>query len=243
VALLPSPWHAQSVAKGDSGTSPPAPRGDSPRRQSRPIRWNRIIPLAAIAFLLLGVNWWTASRVTREAPRVRIPYSPMFIDQVEAGNVASITSRGTAIQGSFKRELRYPPSDTDARETKRFRTEIPSFADGDALSALLQRRGVVINAEPLERGLSWWRSLLFGFGPTLLFLGLFLMLIKRGGAGGMLGAFGRSRARRYEPSGESVTFADVAGIDEAKAELTEVVDFLKNPEKYRRLGGRFPAAR
>src|SRR5437588_13046621 len=56
----------------------------------------------------------------------------------------------------------------------------------------------------------------------------------------MLGAFGRSKARRYEPGGDRVTFADVAGIDEAKAELTEVVDFLRHPEKYRRLGGRIP---
>jgi cell division protease FtsH len=229
------------MAPGEpSATSPPAPRGDSPQRPPRPIRWNRILPLALVAIVLLGLNWWTASRVTREPPRVRIPYSPMFLEQVEAGNVASITSKGTAIQGLFKREVRYPPGDKGARETKRFRTEIPAFANGDALSALLQRHDVVINAEPLERGLSWWRSLLFGFGPTLLFLGLFLMLIKRGAGGGMLGAFGRSRARRYEPSGERVTFADVAGIDEAKAELTEVVDFLKNPDKYRRLGGRIP---
>src|SRR5205814_4648237 len=56
----------------------------------------------------------------------------------------------------------------------------------------------------------------------------------------MLGSFGRSKARRYQPTGDKVTFADVAGIDEAKAELTEIVDFLKNPEKYRRLGGRIP---
>jgi cell division protease FtsH len=56
----------------------------------------------------------------------------------------------------------------------------------------------------------------------------------------MLGAFGRSRARRYEPSGDKVTFADVAGIDEAKEELAEVVDFLRNPDKYRKLGGRIP---
>src|SRR5205814_9848683 len=56
----------------------------------------------------------------------------------------------------------------------------------------------------------------------------------------MLGSFGRSKARRYQPGGIEVTFADVAGIDEAKLELTEIVDFLRNPEKYRRLGGRIP---
>src|SRR5438552_1145177 len=63
---------------------------------------------------------------------------------------------------------------------------------------------------------------------------------RAGNVQGVLGSFGRSRARRYEPSGDRVTFADVAGIDEAKDELTEVVDFLRHPEKYQRLGGRIP---
>jgi cell division protease FtsH len=82
---------------------------------------------------------------------------------------------------------------------------------------------------------------LVGFGPTLLFLGLLFLLLRR--AGGMqnaLSSFGRSRARRYAPSGDRVTFADVAGIEEAKSELSEVVDFLRHPEKYGRLGGRIP---
>jgi cell division protease FtsH len=82
---------------------------------------------------------------------------------------------------------------------------------------------------------------LVGFGPTLLFLGLLFLLIRRAGSmQGMLGAFGRSRARRYVPTGARVTFADVAGIDEAKSELSEVVDFLRRPERYERLGGRIP---
>ena len=69
---------------------------------------------------------------------------------------------------------------------------------------------------------------------------LFWLLRRAGNVQNVLGSFGRSRARRYQPSGDRVTFADVAGIDEAKAELTEVVDFLRQPEKYRRLGGRIP---
>src|SRR5204862_2225928 len=102
--------------------------------------------------------------------------------------------------------------------------------------------GVVVNAQPLDTGAPWWQNLLFGFGPTLLFLGLLFWLMRRaqGGAGGVLSAFGRSRARRFDPAAGRVTFADVAGIDEAKAELAEIVDFLKDPDKYRRLGGRIP---
>src|SRR5262249_38746099 len=91
------------------------------------------------------------------------------------------------------------------------------------------------------RGVVWWQSVLLGFGPTILFVLLLFWLMRRAGnVQNVLGSFGRSRARRYEPSGERITFVDVAGIDEAKAELSEVVDFLRHPEKYGKLGGRIP---
>ena len=100
---------------------------------------------------------------------------------------------------------------------------------------------MVVNAEPLDTGPPWWQALLLGFGPTILFVLLLFCLMRRAGnVQNVLGAFGRSRARQYEPSGDRVTFADVAGIDEAKEELSEVVDFLRKPDKYQRLGGRIP---
>ena len=169
--------------------------------------------------------------------RVRVPYSPFFLQQVKTGNVEEITSKGTDIQGTFKKEVTFE----DSKPTTRFRTEIPAFANTDELSQLLQENDVTVNAEPLEPGAPWWQTLLFGFGPTILFVLLLFWLFRR--AGNMqnaLGSFGRSRARRYEPSGDKVTFADVAGIDEAKEELSEVVDFLRHPDKYRKLGGRIP---
>jgi cell division protease FtsH len=205
------------------------------------VRWGRAGWILALVAGLLAINFWAASRATKEPERVRVPYSPFFVQAVERGDVAKITSRGTDIQGSFERPLRYPRSDPDAKPTRRFRTEVPAFADTDELSALLQRKGVVINAEPLDTGTPLWQTLLFGFGPTLLFLLLLFFLIRRAAnPQGMLGSFTRARARRYEPSGTRVTFTDVAGIDEAKAELAEIVDFLRAPQKYRRLGGRIP---
>jgi cell division protease FtsH len=148
-----------------------------------------------------------------------------------------ITSKGTAIQGTFTRAESYAGS----KKTTLFQTEVPAFADTNALSQLLQKKKVVVNAKPLTTGMPWWESVLVGFGPTLLFIGLLVLLMRRAGnVQGMLGAFGRSRARRYEPSGTKVTFADVAGIEEAKAELAEVVDFLRNPQRYQKLGGRIP---
>jgi cell division protease FtsH len=192
-----------------------------------------------VAFVigLFALNYWAGTRATQPAPRVRVPYSPFFLNEVTAGRVASITSKGTAIQGNFVRKESYAGS----KPSLRFRTEIPSFADTKALSQLLERKRVVVNAQPLTSSVPWWENLLIGFGPTILFVGLLFWLARRAGnVQGMLGAFGRSRARRYQPSGEKVTFADVAGIDEAKAELTEVVDFLRNPERYSKLGGRIP---
>jgi cell division protease FtsH len=189
------------------------------------------------ALVLFAVNFYFGSRATEPPARVRVPYSPFFINQVNAGHVKEITSKGTAIQGTFTQKLRYGKS----KPTTRFKTEVPAFANSDQLSALLQKKGVVVNAQPLDSGLPWWENLLLGFGPTILFVFLLFWLMRRaGGAQNLLGTFGRSRARRYEPSGDRVTFADVAGIDEAKEELLEVVDFLRHPDKYRRLGGRIP---
>src|SRR5204862_405507 len=107
------------------------------------------------------------------------------------------------------------------------------------LAILLQKQNVAVNAVPLSTGASWWQSLIYGFGPAILFLLIVFWFLRRSRSG-MLGGFGRSRARRYQPGAETITFAQVAGIDEAKEELTEIVDFLRNPAKYQKLGGRIP---
>jgi cell division protease FtsH len=199
-------------------------------------RSNRIVLWISLSVLMLGINYWGAHRVT-QVTRIRVPYSPFFLQQVRAGNVREITSIGTAIQGTFRHATKPAGTSTAAR---RFDTEIPAFADSGQLSRLLQEHDVVVNAQPLDNGVVWWKSLLFGFGPTILLLLLLFWLLRRASASRGIGTFGRAKARRYRPGIESVTFADVAGIDEAKQELTEVVDFLRAPDKYRRLGGRIP---
>src|SRR5919201_975689 len=219
-----------------STTPPPAPRGSSPDGRQRPsfrpgVRW------IVFFVVLLLVNFFVSSRATQPPSRVRIPYSPFFLNQVREGHVASITSKGTTIQGTFTQKERYAGS----KPTRLFRTEIPTFANNDALTKLLVDKNVTVNAQPLDTGAPWCESLLLGFGPTILFVFLLFWLMRRAGnVQNVLGSFGRSSARRYQPSGDKVTFADVAGIDEAKDELSEVVDFLRNPQKYRRLGGRIP---
>jgi cell division protease FtsH len=222
---------------GSPPASPPAPppgsspEGPPPRPRARWAIW------IAFAVILLAINYYAGSRATQSASRIRVPYSPFFLNEVSTGHVAQITSKGTAIQGMFTVPVSYQGS----KKTKRFKTEIPAFANTDALSKLLQSKKVVVNAQPLDTGTPWWENLLLGFGPTLLFIFLLFALLRRAGnVQNVLGSFGRSRARRYQPAGDRVTFADVAGIDEAKDELSEVVDFLRNPQKYLRLGGRIP---
>jgi cell division protease FtsH len=115
----------------------------------------------------------------------------------------------------------------------------PDFAD-DRLLALLLAHGAEVKADqPGAHPLG--ETLLISFGPTLLLVGLFVLLMRRvmGGAGG-LGGLGRSRAKRYESTAHRTTFNDVAGIEDAEEDLVEVVDFLRDPQRYRRLGAAVP---
>jgi cell division protease FtsH len=213
---------------------PPLRSGSPPSPRLRKLR--RLLVFCAV--VLLAINYWSASRALKPHERIRIPYSPTFLDQVRSGNVVEIASTGTSVQGTFRKDVTYPPGSD--KTSNRFKTEVPTFAPGGELTSLLQEKRVVVNAQSTDSGVPFWETLLYGFGPTILLVGLLVYLMRKGGAGAALGRFGRSRARRYEAGEGRVTFADVAGIEEAKRELTEVVDFLRNPERYRKLGARIP---
>jgi cell division protease FtsH len=184
---------------------------------------------------LLVVNYWVASTFPDKPERAHIAYSPQFLRQVRSDNVSQVTITAQSIEGEFKREVTI-----EGKHFTRFSTNQPALPTDDTLLALLKRQGVEINAKSADPGRSLLLQVLIGFGPTLLILGIIIFAMRRAGAaGGALGALGRSRARRYE-GGERVTFDDVAGIEEAEQELVEVVDFLKNPDKYKALGGKIP---
>ena len=221
------PWRVEG-ARRDGGQGPQRPRLFGPRF------WMLLVGL-------LVLNWVLSALLVRPPERTEVPYT-LFRAQVEAGNVASVTGIEDAIDGQFKRPVRVPVDD-QTQEVTRFSTRRPSFAADDNLWELLTEHNVEVSAEP-PPGPSLLERVLLGFGPTLLLVGLFVLLARRaGGAGGAgaLGGFGRSRARRYEPeTGRRTTFADVAGIDEVEDEVVEVVDFLKNPDRYRRLGAMVP---
>jgi len=193
-----------------------------------------------VLLAMFALNWVIASRAPSGHPRLTVPYS-FFRQQAQAGAVAEVNSTGETIQGTLRVNIRYPPG-AKGQVTHLFQTTRPAFAD-DSLLTLLLSKGTQVNAKPVDGGRSLLASLLLGFGPTLLLVGLFVLMMRRAassmGAGG-LGNLGRSKAKRYDASAQRTTFADVAGIDEATEELAEVVDFLKQPERYRRLGGTIP---
>src|SRR5215203_833212 len=195
-----------------------------------------------IVLVLLALNYASVALLGPGRERViDIPYNPTFRAQVEAGNVERISAQGETVEGEFKKAVK-PPDDSKGKAAKNFETEVPTFADTEELSDLLENNDVIVQAKPINSG-GLLVNLLLGFGPVILLVALFVFLARRaGGAGGMgaLGSFSRSKARRVEGGEQRITFADVAGIDEAKAELTEIVDFLKNPDRYRKLGGRIP---
>jgi cell division protease FtsH len=228
-------WHVAPAPDG-RGMPEQAPSQPPPHRRRGFLYF--VLALFAINWLLVLLSQPSGP------PRVRIPFQPFFLQQVRAGQVASISTKGDSVQGTFKTKLRYPSNSKTATPTTHFSTEIPAFWNDSQLSALLAEKQVEINAKSTTASQSLLVELLLGFGPTLLIVGLFVLLARRaaggGGAMGALGSFGRSRARRVDPEKIRVTFADVAGIDEAKAELSEIVEFLSAPERYERLGGRMP---
>jgi cell division protease FtsH len=187
---------------------------------------------------------------------VTVPYT-VFKQEVAKGNVKSIYSQGPSIEGRFAAPLTWPPpaakdterrpgpfSETPSRTAQTFTTTLPAFVD-PGLEQFLIANKVEISAVPIQSG-SAWATLLYGFGPALLLIGFYVWLYRRaaqqgGGIGGSLFGIGKSTARRYDQEQDArVTFDDVAGIDEAENELVEVVDFLKDPGKYTRLGGAAP---
>ena len=227
----PPPWRVEGAPPGHGADSPKKPRP----------AWLRF---GWMLVLLLALNWVISSFLLAPPSRTAVSYT-FFTTQVTANNVSEITSTGDTIEGTFRKSTSYTPSgETKAESVERFKTQRPSFAD-DRLFAELQANNVPVNANPPDAPAPIWQQILVGFGPTLLLVGLLFWVSRRMaaglGGGGGLGGFGRSRAKLYQPeTGPRTTFADVAGIEEVEQEVTEIVDFLREPEKYHKLGAQIP---
>ncbi len=224
----PPPWRVEGLPDEPPQLAPrPSGVGLLPRE---PRFWIILLGLLLLNWFIY--SWFAGGQGTA---RARVSYS-QFRTEVDAGNVEEVTSVGSAIEGSFLTPVKLG---IDAGVTVvLFRTERPSLGDDKVIDVLLAK-GVTVNAQSLTRPVPFWQNLLFGFGPTVLLVGLFVVMFRRGGAGALTG-MGRSRAKRVDNEPKRATFADVAGIDEAEDELIEIVDFLRNPERYQRLGATIP---
>ena len=151
-----------------------------------------------------------------------IIYSEM-VAHLEKGEISEVTVQGDNISGKLT-------------NGSLFKTYAPK---DDKLVAQLREKGIKITAKPDEE--SPWLTILISWAPMILLIGIWIFFMRQMQAGGGKAmSFGKSRARLITDKSKRVTFADVAGIDEAKSELEEVIDFLKDPKKYTKLGGRIP---
>jgi cell division protease FtsH len=210
----------------------------------------------------LGLLVWNAFLILAptSGPSVAVPYST-FLAQARANNVAQVTFSGQAMDGTFRTAIQYPPTDASSSPAAspgaaspgpaspgatstpqsylNFTSTLPPI-DDPVLLPLLERNGVEIDAEESGGG-SVLLSLAVSVLPLVLLFGFLAYQGRRmqQSQAGIFG-FGGSRARVYDAERPKVTFEDVAGQDEAKTELAEIVEFLKHPDKYRRLGARLP---
>ncbi|MFG2575942.1 ATP-dependent zinc metalloprotease FtsH [Streptomyces sp. NPDC048481] len=221
------PWRTE----GTPDDRQRSPDGRRPRG-----RWWGLAVTAVIVFLLayIGLNYLGGG----DEPT--ISYTE-FSRQVDSGNVEKIYSKGDAIQGRLKKARDDP--DGGGQYTT-FKTQRPAFADDD-LWRSLDRHDVTVTARPVVQQRSLLSNVLLSLAPIVLLAALWIFFARRlggglGGAGGMLGRKTPPRPVELRPDGRRTTFADVAGIDEVKGELDDVVDFLEHPERYRRMGAKMP---
>ncbi|NDF11669.1 MAG: ATP-dependent metallopeptidase FtsH/Yme1/Tma family protein [Proteobacteria bacterium] len=173
--------------------------------------------------LLIGAYDFFAGGSTKTS---RLAFSD-FLTEVEAGRVSSVNIQGKNVDGQF----------TDGGNFSTYAPDYPNLVEK------LHEGGVRINAAPLDSGMGSFMGVLLGWFPIILLIAVWVFFMRQmqggGGKGGAMG-FGKSRARMMTEKTGRVTFVDVAGIEEAKDELVEIVDFLRDPQKFTKLGGKIP---
>jgi len=206
-------------------------------RPKKPVQrtsgWGTYIGLFLLMFILFSLF---SNRPS--VPTLKISYSE-FRQDVLDGKISKITLRGDQIRGTYKTPVE-KKEDNQSVTYRQFDTVIPGIA-GSNLLDLLEKKGVNITAESDQR--SWFSTLLIGFLPWLLIIGFFVYSsskLKGMGGGGGLFSFAKSKAKRFTKTNSDITFKDVAGLTNAKKELEEIIDFLKEPQRFGEIGGKLP---
>ncbi|MGW0805125.1 ATP-dependent zinc metalloprotease FtsH [Nonomuraea sp. NPDC002799] len=213
------PWRSEGL---------PGTPGGRPK-----INWWRFV----VTLLVVYAGFFVVSSFVDSESVETVSYTE-FTKQVNAKNVKDIYAQGLSVEGDLRTSAKNP----EGGETyTKFATEIPAFVSTDRLDQQLAAGNVEITSQPITRG--FFSNLLLSLLPVLLLAGLWIWIMRRGASmmGGGLGGLGKSKsAKPVEATKVRVTFDDVAGIDEVENELVEIVDYLKDPDKYRRLGAKLP---
>ena len=208
----------------------PAPQ--PPKKKDSSVgKWSKTIAfwilLVLVPFALLQVM----GARSEQAPEIN--YSPAYTGELERDNIKSVVIRsGKYVQGEFR-----APVNVKGKDVKKFTTNFPAENSEKEIEAL-RARNVEINAQDARPSITSW---IVGFLPWLLIIAFYLFIFRQMQAGGNKAfSFGKSKAKLLTGDTPKVTFADVAGADEAKQELQEIIEFLRDPQRFTKLGGRLP---
>ncbi|MFQ5464701.1 MAG: ATP-dependent zinc metalloprotease FtsH [Thermodesulfobacteriota bacterium] len=202
-------------------------------------QWPIFIALVLAMFLIFI---WGPSITSRGVVRHNVSYS-QFVYQLEADNINSVNLRKLRVDGEFKEEVTItPPGGRGEVAVKHFTTYLPSF-QGEGLIARLRERGVEISVAPSEGENVLWQILVIAL-PWILIIGVWVLIMRRttrmqGGPGGVF-SFGASKAKLFDMTKPTVTFKDVAGMENVKRDLRETIEFLKDPSRFKDIGAKIP---
>ncbi|MEN8262440.1 MAG: ATP-dependent zinc metalloprotease FtsH [Nitrospirota bacterium] len=202
-------------------------------------QWRFVTILIVTSVLFLT---WSQMNITKGPRNYNISYS-QFLEHIHSNNIRSVTIKNLHVHGEFKKRTRiFLPKEMIEVEAENFQTFLPSF-QGEGLLTTLNKKGISVNVDSPEELSPFWQ-LIVGILPWVLIIGIWLLIMRgaqrvQGGPGGLF-SFGSSKAKLHDIQKSGITFKDVAGMENAKKELTETIDFLKDPVKFKKLGAKVP---
>ena len=228
---------SQSGQNQNQSDGPEGPKRRPEDRQQRPIIPQGFLLIAVMGIIFLLVWQFTSNQMSGS----EVDFS-FFLEQLRAGNVKKITGTGDSIEGSWS-TIPQHPENAEITLKDRFHTTLPQWEryTGQLQTLLEQHPEVIQDAEDRELG-TGWQIILWLVFPAMLLVFLLIMMRRSSDpmGSGFLGGFARSPAKRFQASDQKTTFQDVAAMEQAKSELQEVVEFLKTPAKFQRLGAQIP---
>lgn len=220
----PSKGPVKSADSGHNGKLPPEP--NQAQMFMSAVSW--LLVISSVIYLWSGIS---------EPPRLAIAYSA-FKEQLRNDNIDQVIIKESGITGSFR--VPANAQEKSGQTQEKFKTLIPSIGD-TTLLPLLENNQVKI--ESVSGSTPVWISIIFSIAPWFVLVAFFVYsskMLRNSMGGGGIGGFGKSKAKHHEAANIQTRYADVAGLDGAKADLQEIIDYLKNPEMFREIGARMP---